>query len=141
MFRMRDLWRLFRAKRDKAVLEADRRALERSAKRTRHALEEGQRALEALKDSDRLDRATELVQRQRDQQGTYVAQMEAALADARRVIQSLETALAETRAKLTVHESTIETLVAANRVHLARYDAEVAIETRRQVAAMPGKID
>lgn len=72
-----------------------------------------------------------------EQQLEKVAVARADVADAQRTIRQLETALDEERQKVQVHETTINTLVAAHGLILERYEAETAIEIQKKVAAMP----
>ena len=65
---------------------------------------------------------------------TQQAQLEMLIESQKRLLKRSEEALDTARAEVRVAEKTIETLVAANKLHTDRYDAESAIQTRRRVA-------
>ena len=59
------------------------------------------------------------------------------LVTAKAMTVSLESQLESEREKNQVHQTTITTLVAANNLHLARYERETAIQERARVASLP----
>lgn len=72
-----------------------------------------------------------MVKRLRDDFEGRIAQLDNEYNVAQRTIRAFEAALETEREKVKVHETTIQTLVAANRLHLERLDAETKIQVRR----------
>lgn len=72
-----------------------------------------------------------MVKRLRDDFESRIAQLDNEYNVAQRTIRAFEAALETEREKVKVHETTIQTLVAANRLHLERLDAETKIQVRR----------
>jgi len=68
-------------------------------------------------------------------------QLNRTIASQQRLLKRSEEALDTARADLRVAEKTIETVVAANKLHTDRYDAESAIQTRRRVAASEDRVE
>ncbi len=85
-------------------------------------------------DSERKSRERSLQQRESELRA-LATRMEQDLKDAQRTNARYEFALEEVREQNRILETTIQTLVAANQLHLERYDTETAIQVRNRVAA------
>lgn len=93
--------------------------------------------IESLKTKQELRAAREDLKRRDSELQQKVKYYDNLLETAERVNGRYERMLEEEKEKIRVHETTIETLVAANNLHLRRYDAESAIEVRRKIAQLP----
>lgn len=80
---------------------------------------------------DNVEQYRAMVKKLRDDFDSRLAVLDNEYTVAQRTIRAFESALETEREKVKVHETTIQTLVAANRLHLERYDAETKIQIRR----------
>ena len=94
-----------------------------------------ERRLDALQ-RERLATEREL-DRRAEELATTTSRMDAALATAQGTIRQFEETTQELRAELRVQALELDTMGAAHQRILKRYDAETAIEVRRETAARP----
>ncbi len=98
-------------------------------------------AVAAARDDTAIATAYDKLRTADEKHAAAISSAEASLDVAGRTIRALSVEIDELRGTLRVNAATIATLVAANELHLHRYEAESAIEVRRKtIVALPREV-